>query len=146
MQLRGLSGSLDMVLLAAYFEKQGGVHLLIATDKEEAAYLNSDLQNLLGSEEHRIFPGSFKRPYHYDEVDNANVLLRAEMLNQLLEKLLFGFHGLRLKAGYLGSVAANHHVLDAGIVAFVEHTVEGRVGLDLIQGGINFFKTTHQKA
>ena len=72
-------------MLAAYFEKQGGVHLLIATDKEEAAYLNSDLQNLLGSEEHRIFPGSFKRPYHYDEVDNANVLLRAEMLNQLLE-------------------------------------------------------------
>ena len=85
MQLRGLSGSLDMVLLAAYFEKQGGIHLLIATDKEEAAYLNSDLQNLLGSDEHRIFPGSFKRPYQYDEVDNANVLLRAEMLNQLLE-------------------------------------------------------------
>lgn len=72
-------------MLAAYYEKQGGVHLLIATDKEEAAYLNSDLQNLLGNEEHRIFPGSFKRPYHFDEVDNANVLLRAEMLNQLLE-------------------------------------------------------------
>ena len=36
LQLKGLSGSLDMVLLAAYFEKQGGFHLIIAQDKEEA--------------------------------------------------------------------------------------------------------------
>jgi transcription-repair coupling factor (superfamily II helicase) len=74
-----------MVLLAAYFEKQGGVHLIIAQDKEEAAYLNSDLQNLLGTKEHGIFPSSYKRPYQYEEIDNANVLQRAELLNQLIE-------------------------------------------------------------
>jgi transcription-repair coupling factor (superfamily II helicase) len=74
-----------MVLLASYFQKLGGVHLILAQDKEEASFLNSDLQHLLGSEEYRIFPGSYKRPYHYDEVDNANVLIRAEMLNQLAE-------------------------------------------------------------
>ena len=74
-----------MVLLASYFQKLGGVHLILAQDKEEASFLNSDLQQLLGSEEYRIFPGSYKRPYHYDEVDNANVLIRAEMLNQLAE-------------------------------------------------------------
>jgi transcription-repair coupling factor (superfamily II helicase) len=74
-----------MVLLAAYFEKQGGVHLIIAQDKEEAAYLNSDLQNLLGTQEHGIFPSSYKRPYQYEEIDNANVLQRAELLNQLIE-------------------------------------------------------------
>ncbi|HSF53534.1 MAG TPA: DEAD/DEAH box helicase, partial [Algoriphagus sp.] len=85
LQVRGLAGSLDMVLLASYFEKNGGFHLIIAQDKEEAAYLNSDLQNLLNTEEHMIFPGSFKRPYQYDEVDNANVLMRAEILNQILE-------------------------------------------------------------
>ncbi|MCE2707766.1 MAG: transcription-repair coupling factor [Algoriphagus sp.] len=83
--IKGLSGSLDMVLLASYFQKLGGVHLILAQDKEEASFLNSDLQQLLGSEEYRIFPGSYKRPYHYDEVDNANVLIRAEMLNQLAE-------------------------------------------------------------
>lgn len=85
LQIRGLSGSLDMVLLASFFEKKQGFHLIIAQDKEEAAYLNSDLQNLLGIEEHLVFPGSFKRPYQYDEVDNANVLMRAEKLNQILE-------------------------------------------------------------
>jgi transcription-repair coupling factor (superfamily II helicase) len=85
LQIRGLSGSLDMVLLASFFEKKEGFHLIIAQDKEEAAYLNSDLQNLLGIEEHLVFPGSFKRPYQYDEVDNANVLMRAEKLNQILE-------------------------------------------------------------
>ena len=85
LQVKGLSGSLDMVLLAAYFEKQGGVHLIIAQDKEEAAYLNSDLQNLLGTQEHGIFPSSYKRPYQYEEIDNANVLQRAELLNQLIE-------------------------------------------------------------
>ncbi|MFM7628101.1 MAG: transcription-repair coupling factor [Algoriphagus sp.] len=85
LHIKGLSGSLDMVLLASYFQKLGGVHLILAQDKEEASFLNSDLQQLLGSEEYRIFPGSYKRPYHYDEVDNANVLIRAEMLNQLAE-------------------------------------------------------------
>ncbi len=85
LQLRGLSGSLDMVLFASFFEKKEGFHLIIAQDKEEAAYLNSDLQNLLGREDHMVFPGSFKRPYQYDEVDNANVLMRAEILNQILE-------------------------------------------------------------
>jgi transcription-repair coupling factor (superfamily II helicase) len=74
-----------MVLLAAYFEKQGGFHLIIAQDKEEAAYLNSDLQNLLGNLDQRLFPSSYKRPYQYEEIDNANVLQRAELLNQLIE-------------------------------------------------------------
>ena len=85
LQVKGLSGSLDMVLMAAYFAQQGGFHLVIAQDKEEAAYLNSDLQNLLGNLDQGIFPSSYKRPYQYEEVDNANVLQRAELLNQLLE-------------------------------------------------------------
>ena len=85
LQVKGLSGSLDMVLLAAYFAQQSGFHLVIAQDKEEAAYLNSDLQNLLGNLDQGIFPSSYKRPYQYEEVDNANVLQRAELLNQLLE-------------------------------------------------------------
>jgi len=74
-----------MVFLASLFERNGGFHLILAQDKEEAAYLNSDLQSLLNIEDYLIFPGSFKRPYQFDEVDNANVLMRAEMLNQILE-------------------------------------------------------------
>ncbi|AMQ55409.1 transcription-repair coupling factor [Algoriphagus sanaruensis] len=84
--IKGLSGSLDMVLFCSLFEKFGGTHLIIAQDREEAAYLNSDIQNLLGTEEYLIFPGSYKRPYQYDEIDNANILIRAEMLNRLVEQ------------------------------------------------------------
>ena len=84
-QLKGLSGSLDMVLLASLYEVKGGIHLLIAQDKEEAAYLNSDLQNLLQTEEHMVFPSSYKRAYQFEEVDNANVLIRSEILNLILE-------------------------------------------------------------
>jgi len=85
-QIKGLSGSLDMVLFSALFQTKGGIHLIIAQDKEEAAYLNSDLQNLLNSEEHMIFPSSFKRAYQYEEIDNANVLMRSEILNLVLEE------------------------------------------------------------
>ena len=84
-QLKGLSGSLDMVIFSSLYSSKGGFHLIIAQDKEETAYLNTDIQNLLDTEEHMIFPSSFKRPYHYDEVDNANVLMRAEILNHVLE-------------------------------------------------------------
>lgn len=85
-QIKGLSGSLDMVIFASLFLTKGGVHLIVAQDKEEAAYLNSDLQNLLSREEHMIFPSSFKRAYQYEEIDNANVLMRSEILNLVLEE------------------------------------------------------------
>ncbi|MEP1956197.1 MAG: transcription-repair coupling factor, partial [Algoriphagus sp.] len=85
-QIKGLSGSLDMVLFSSFFQTKGGTHLIIAQDKEEAAYLNSDLQNLMNTEAHMIFPSSFKRAYQYEEIDNANVLMRSEILNLVLEE------------------------------------------------------------
>lgn len=41
----------------------------------------NDLQNLLGHKEILLFPMSYKRPYEYDETENANILMRAEVLN-----------------------------------------------------------------
>ncbi|WP_200975452.1 transcription-repair coupling factor [Echinicola sp. 20G] len=85
-QLKGISGSMDMVLVATFAKLHKGTQLIIAHDKEEAAYLASDLQALLGGQEALLFPSSYKRPYHYDEVENANVLMRAEILNKVLSK------------------------------------------------------------
>lgn len=85
-QIKGLSGSLDAILFSAVFRKAGGYHLIIAHDKEEAAYLNNDLQELLSDKEILFFPSSYKRPYQYDEVENANILMRAEILNKILVK------------------------------------------------------------
>lgn len=58
--------------------------MIVAHDKEEAAYLNNDIQELLGENTTYYFPSSYKRPYQFDEIENANVLQRAEVLNKIL--------------------------------------------------------------
>ncbi len=82
--LRGLVGSQDAVLAAAahtlYPEQH---HLFVLHDKDEASYFLADLQHLLPDEDPLIFPSSYKRPYQFDETENANVLMRAEVLNRL---------------------------------------------------------------
>jgi transcription-repair coupling factor (superfamily II helicase) len=83
LQLKGLAGSLDAVIIAAVYKSVRASHLVVLQDKEEAAFFYNDLQNLLGEKEVFFFPMSYKRPYEYDETENANVLMRAEVLNHL---------------------------------------------------------------
>lgn len=85
-QFKGLSGSVDMVLVQSIVRNLGGFHLIMAHDKEEATYLMGDLEALGPELDPLFFPASVKKPYHYDEVDNANVLMRAEVLNTLASK------------------------------------------------------------
>ncbi|WP_128545380.1 transcription-repair coupling factor [Larkinella soli] len=81
-QLKGVAGSLDAVLAAAVYRLNPGTHLFVLSDKEEASYFYNDLQNLLGQDV-LFFPMSYKKPYQYEEIENANVLMRAEVLNKL---------------------------------------------------------------
>lgn len=74
---------MDAVVLASVHKSVRANHLVVLHDKEEAAFFFNDLQNLLGEKEIFVFPMSYKRPYEYDEIENANVLMRAEVLNQL---------------------------------------------------------------
>ncbi|MCY7351231.1 MAG: transcription-repair coupling factor [Cytophagaceae bacterium] len=83
LQIKGLVGSLDAVLVAALYQSHPATHLLVLNDREEAAYFFNDLQNLVGEEAVLLFPMSYKKPYQYEEVENANVLMRAEVLNKL---------------------------------------------------------------
>ncbi|MBX2944471.1 MAG: transcription-repair coupling factor [Cyclobacteriaceae bacterium] len=84
-RIKGLSGSLDAVLVAATFTLHPQDYLVVLQDKEEAAYFQNDLQNLLGREI-LLFPMSYKRPYEFDETENANILMRTEVLNALAAK------------------------------------------------------------
>ncbi len=52
-------------------------------DKEEAAYFLNDLEQLINDKDVLFYPGSYRRPYQIEETDNANVLLRAEVLNRI---------------------------------------------------------------
>jgi transcription-repair coupling factor (superfamily II helicase) len=85
-QLKGLAGSLDIIVFATLYKELGGYHIIVAYDKEEAAYLTNDLQELLEMDFPLIYPSSYKRPYQHEEIENANVLMRAEILNRILSK------------------------------------------------------------
>lgn len=83
-QVKGLMGSLDAILAASlYLQNTSQSHLFILPDREEAAYFINDLQSLLGDEIPLLFPMSYKKAYQYEDIDNANVLMRAEVLNKL---------------------------------------------------------------
>ncbi len=91
--LKGLTGSSASFTAAAVInapsplgEGWGGgkTHLFILEEKERAAFFLNDLENLLGEKNVLFFPSSYKRPYEVEEVDNANILLRAEVLHKLL--------------------------------------------------------------
>ena len=82
-QLKGLSGSALSFLAAETFREQKLPFLMVLNDKEEAAYILNDLEQLLSPDDVLFYPGSYRRPYEIEETDNANVLLRAEVLNRI---------------------------------------------------------------
>ncbi len=82
-QIKGTAGSQAALLVAALWRKWQRPILLILNDKEEALYFQNDLSTLLPKKEMFLFPASYKRPYQIEEVDNANILQRAEVLNAL---------------------------------------------------------------
>ena len=82
-QISNLVGSSLSFVISETFKKANKPYLLIFNDKEEAAYYLNDLEQLLGDKNVLFFPGSYRRPYQIEETDNANVLLRSEVLNRI---------------------------------------------------------------
>ena len=83
LQLSGWVGSSISFVIRSLFKKTELPFLLILNDKEEAAYYLNDLEQMIGDQDVLFYPASFRRPYHIEETDNANVLLRAEALNRI---------------------------------------------------------------
>ena len=95
LHLRGLVGSGAALVAFASMQKTGGVHMFILPDKEEAAYMLNDLENAAGKipgEDNTaaklpidlyFFPRSARQAYEAEQTDNANVAMRAEVLNDL---------------------------------------------------------------
>ena len=83
MHLKGLVGSSFSFVVSEVFQTSEKPFLIICNDKEEAAYYLNDLEQLLDTKNVLFYPGSYRRPYQIEETDNANVLLRAEVLNRI---------------------------------------------------------------
>ncbi len=89
-QLSGVVGALDSFVLAGTYLAAPQFHLVICNDKEEAAYLQNNLANILGKKPVHFFPDSFKRPASFDQLNNTNVLQRTETINKITESSALG--------------------------------------------------------
>jgi len=81
--VKGLVGSSFSFIISSIFKTTEKPFLLVFDDKEEAAHYLNDLEQLLSVKDVLFYPGSYRRPYEIEETDNANVLLRAEVLNRI---------------------------------------------------------------
>ena len=81
--VKGITGSALSFHVASAFKNQDYPFLLICEDKEEAAYFTNDLETLINKNDVLFYPGSYRRPYQIEETNNANILLRSEVLNRI---------------------------------------------------------------
>ncbi|WNJ18548.1 transcription-repair coupling factor [Pontibacter sp. G13] len=82
-QVKGLAGSQFAMISAALYRLTQRSIVILVNDKEEALYVHNDLKSIMPKKEILLFPASYKRPYQIEEIDNANILQRAEVLNKL---------------------------------------------------------------
>jgi transcription-repair coupling factor (superfamily II helicase) len=81
--LQGMAGAQEAFVCAGTYLAAPRPMLWIANDKEEAAYLQNNLANLLEKKPVRFFPDSFKRPQYFEELNTSNVLERTETINKI---------------------------------------------------------------
>ena len=62
--------------------------VFILQDADEAGYFYHDLTQLLGKEQVLFFPSSYRRAIKYAQRDNANEILRTEVLARLNDSSL----------------------------------------------------------
>lgn len=116
--ITGLKGSSRSICCSTYLNRSNNSHLIILSDKEEAAYFHNDLVGLNPGRAIYFFPSSYKRSIQYGHTDSSNLILRTEILNILIQggspvivtypealiekvvdKSLFSKNSIRVKAG-----------------------------------------------
>lgn len=83
---KGLIGSSLAFVSSAAIQEIDNLQLFIFSDKEEAVYFFNTLENInpeKGGKKYFFYPASYRRPYQIENTDNANVLLRTEVLNAI---------------------------------------------------------------
>ena len=83
LQLEGLVGSADAMIAAALQCVVPHAAVYILGDREEAAYFQNNLENLLGDNKVLYYPASYRKPFNMEELDNNQVLQRAEVLTRI---------------------------------------------------------------
>lgn len=80
--LKGLIGSQDAFVASANYFLNHRTSVFVLPDREEANYFFADLESLT-EKNVLLFPSSYRKSFDFTQTDSANVLLRAEVLNEL---------------------------------------------------------------
>ncbi|MEG0925686.1 transcription-repair coupling factor [Chryseobacterium sp.] len=81
--VKGSAGSSVSVFVAELFLVQKKHILYLVDDKEDALYSNTEMEDLLGKEKVLYFPATHLEPYQVEKTQNANLVLRTEVLNKI---------------------------------------------------------------
>lgn len=88
--LRGLIGSSYPLLAAHLIPEVSKTQLFVFDSKERAAFFYNDIEKLLNDKNVELpnkrvhyLPSSYKRAHISNEIDNANIKLRSEVINKL---------------------------------------------------------------
>ncbi len=90
LQLSGIVGAQEAFVITGVYLTEPQSNLIIASDKEEAAYLQNNIASLFDKKSVRFFPDSFKRPMYFEELNNSNVLERTETINKITSSNAIG--------------------------------------------------------
>lgn len=86
LRLKGMAGSLLSLAAGITARRTGGVHLLVADDRDEASYLCNDLINIAGNAlpgAILFYPTAYKRSVQTQKEDPAGIVQRTAVLTAL---------------------------------------------------------------
>ena len=83
LSIKGFAGSSPSVFAAELFLIKKKSVLFLTDDKEDALYISAELEDLLGKENVLYFPPTHLEPYQIEKTQNANLVLRTEVLNNI---------------------------------------------------------------
>lgn len=81
--VKGSAGSSASIFVAELFLVQKKNILYLVDDKEDALYANTEMEDLLGKDKVLYFPATHLEPYQVEKTQNANLVLRTEVLNKI---------------------------------------------------------------
>jgi len=81
--IRNSAGSAFSIIIAEYFTLFQKCILVILHEKEDALYATAELEELCGKDNVKYFPSIFLQPYQLEKTQNANIVLRTEVLDEI---------------------------------------------------------------
>ncbi|WP_415325218.1 transcription-repair coupling factor [Chryseobacterium sp. MMS23-Vi53] len=81
--VKGSAGSAASIFVAELFLTQKKHILYVVDDKEDALYANTEMEDLLGKDKVLYFPATHLEPYQVEKTQNANLVLRTDVINKI---------------------------------------------------------------